>query len=94
VDEADKTYRNYLSTRLSFQTQIDQVTVFGSDQAIAAERRLSAVLPPTQGRPIDTGGELRKPPTPDPKNFAATYAGFQTVFCREASATPRSGCST
>ncbi|MEU4390163.1 hypothetical protein [Kribbella sp. NPDC023855] len=84
----------FLDSRVAYQAQIDQLTVYGSEEAMKAHQVLAAMLPPTLG-PAPSQielGTLSLPGATDPKKFAAAYGAFQKVFCREAAAQPRSSC--
>jgi hypothetical protein len=74
----------YYAARSAYQHQVNQVYVYGSDEAWKAHRIVAAALPPSLG---DLELEVV-----DSDEFLVAYQGFQSVFCKEASAVPRVGC--
>lgn len=76
---------SYYAARSAYQNQVNQLSIYGSDAAWAAHRKLAAVLPPAiesyDVEPVDSD------------QFLAAYRGFLDVFCMEVPANPRKGCT-
>jgi hypothetical protein len=73
--------------RSAYQNQVNDLYVFGSDQAWIAHQRLAATLP--------TSLSVEVAPLTihyDPLAFNNAYDGFLSVTCLEVSPEPRAGC--
>jgi hypothetical protein len=78
----------------SFSSKADLVAVYGSDDAWSAHLAIRSALPEAiagaPGKVVITGHA--ESDTYDVKKYFSGYTQFQAVFCREASARPRTGC--
>lgn len=74
--------------RHEFQGAINEVYVYGSEDAWEANLKVVKVLPVALGNLPD-----RKIFGPDPVKFQTAYNQFLNVFCREAVAEPRKDCA-
>lgn len=74
--------------RYEYQGAINDVYVYGSEDAWKANLRFTKVLPVALGNFPD-----RKIYAPNPTEFHMAYNQFLNVFCREAVAEPRKGCA-
>ena len=74
--------------RYDYQGAINDVYVYGSEAAWEANRKVGRVLPAALGNV-----ENRVIARPDAEAFRAAYNDFLDVFCREAVAEPRTGCT-
>lgn len=78
LNDADL-YRD--NSEIALVAQINQVFVYGSDQAWAAHEAILVVLQRAERGALTSDSA-----------YKAAYTNFQNVFCREASAQPREGC--
>ncbi|MGQ4712323.1 hypothetical protein ACUN22_01420 [Streptomyces anulatus] len=76
------------TSRAEYQGALNQVWVYGSDQAVTQTGRVSAALPKSLWEP--SADELHL--TFESANFRAAYQGFQSLMCRELPASPRTAC--
>ena len=78
-----------LDARHEYQGQINEVFVYGSDEAWSAHQNVARTLPPsTPGSDIpDFTGQ------PNNAAFGAAFNAFLDVRCREVTALSRSSCS-
>lgn len=81
----------FMSTRSKFQKHVNEVYVYGSDDAWAAHQTIAKALPPALGGP--TGKHFNASQVSDEATFSAAYNGFLSVRCREVAAQARSGCA-
>jgi hypothetical protein len=76
-----------------YYAQVDQVFVYGSDEAWAAHLKLQSMLP--LGSAIAFEGDwpaIKFVARPVKPGYDLAYLDFQRVFCTEAAAEPRPGC--
>ncbi|GGK13047.1 hypothetical protein GCM10011583_51260 [Streptomyces camponoticapitis] len=74
--------------RAEYQGALNQVWVYGSDEAVTQTGRISAALPKSLWEP--NADELHL--TFESANFRTAYQGFQSLMCRELPASPRTAC--
>lgn len=74
----------WAEARSTYQDNINELYVYGSDDAWTAHQGVASELPnslgPVELHPVDSG------------NFITAYRGMQEIFCKEAVARPRAGC--
>lgn len=79
------------TARSNFQGEVNQVYVYGSQDAWDAHQKVAATLPPSVG--MESANDIVKVITGF--NFSAfgiAYQGFLAVFCREVPAVPKANC--
>lgn len=76
------------NTRFEFQSALNNVWIYGSDDAATQAEVISTALPESIGFPKPD--ELRI--SVKSVEFAQAYSGFQALMCRELPAVPRRGC--
>ncbi|WP_344212207.1 hypothetical protein [Kribbella sancticallisti] len=77
-------WREYLTTFTAYRKQVDLVYVYGSDAAWQAHLTVDRAIGDDPDEPLsDAADDL----------LSAGLGQLQVVFCQEASATPRRGCS-
>lgn len=76
------------SARFAFQTSINDVYIYGSDAAVAAEKRIAEPLPSSF---TGVRGTLKLEPL-DGAELNSAYKRFVAVMCREVTANPRRSC--
>lgn len=76
------------NARHEYQGAINDVYVYGSKDAWAANLKVGKVLPEAIGNLPD-----RKIYAPNPVEFHRAYNQFLNVFCREAVSEPRKDCA-
>ncbi|MDJ0458596.1 hypothetical protein PUN71_015435 [Arthrobacter sp. NQ7] len=80
---------SFMTARSKFQTETNEVYVYGTDEAWRAHQRLASTLPPSLG---DSSQKFSASDVSDEATFAAAYNGFLAVRCREVAAQSRPGC--
>lgn len=90
INDIPATLDKFRAARADYQSEINEVFVYGSDEAWSAHQGLARTLPKSL-----TGSELpnfyNNPPRS--QEFNAAFNAFLNVRCREATALPRSSCS-
>jgi hypothetical protein len=87
----DNDYGPWQTARSSYQGEVNQVYVYGSDAAWAAHQKVAATLPLALG-PDNVGEFTQALYGVKWQQFNAAYDNFLSVFCKEVPAEPRSGC--
>lgn len=88
VDSAAEYVVEFMSARTAYQSQVNEVFVYGSDDAWSAHQDMARTLPRSVA-----GSQLPDPATvPDTKAFGAAFSAFLDVRCREVTALSRSSC--
>ncbi|UKA55161.1 hypothetical protein LFT45_04285 [Arthrobacter sp. FW305-BF8] len=77
------------TARSAYQDAINDVYIFGSDEAWKAHKELAALLPDSLH---STEVSFPPPAVPDSEAFIGAYRGFNEVVCVEVAPVPRSGC--
>lgn len=84
-------FRGWNPARADYQGAINDVYVFGSDEAVDASEAVSAELPPALIG-LDYSQAHLKLNVVDEAEFTDAYQSFLGVMCQEVSAEPRPGC--
>lgn len=84
--QAQNTFNN---ARSAYQDAINDVYIFGSDEAWKAHKEMASVLPDSL---YSTEVSFPPPTAPDSDSFISAYQGFNEVVCVEVAPVPRSGC--
>lgn len=87
--ELGRAVGTYQHARYEFQGAINDVYVYGSDEAWTASKAVSAALPPSLGT-VDSSVQIQAPKY---SVFTAAYQKFINVMCGEVVPVPRSGCA-
>lgn len=82
---------SFLAARTKFQTQTNEIYVYGSDAAWRAHQDIAATLPPAL---TDSALNFSVSDVSDEATFTAAYKEFLAVRCREVAAQSRPGCIT
>lgn len=89
VDTAAEYVVEFMTARTAYQSQVNEVFVYGSDDAWSAHQSIARTLPRSLA-----GSQLPDPATmPDTKAFRAAFSAFLDVRCREVTALSRGSCS-
>jgi hypothetical protein len=78
--------RQFNDARRTYQDQANQIAIYGTEAAWKAHEVIAKAMPPTLG-------VVYVDKRPDYVRFSNGYREFMAVFCTEAAATPKQGCS-
>jgi hypothetical protein len=87
-----RAYNTLVNDRYEFQGAINDVYIYGSDDAVQAANRVSELLPARFRADEEDGYGPRIDPISWP-DFDRAYIAFQTEMCREVSVRPRKACA-
>lgn len=90
-DDVDAALKDFMLNRSNFQKHVNEVYVYGSDDAWVAHQAIAKTLPPALGGLV--GKQFGPSQVSDEAIFSAAYNGFLSVRCREVAAQARSGCA-
>lgn len=83
-------YSRFITARSNFQGQINEVYVYGSDEALRAHLKIAKTLPRSLGQ---SDLSFKATDLSDEKTFIEAYNAFLKVRCLEVTATQRQGCA-
>lgn len=82
---------SFAKARSKYQAQINEVYVYGSDEALRAHEKIARTMPPSLG---DGDLNVKASDLSDEKTYMEAYNGFLKVRCKEVAATTRPGCAS
>jgi hypothetical protein len=81
----------FVTARSKFQGQVNEISVYGSDEAWSAHQKVAATLPKSLGLP--EGKNFSAEEVADEATFTTAYTNFLAVRCREVVQPSRRGCA-
>jgi hypothetical protein len=91
TQEIQAAYSAFVSARARFQAQINEISVYGSDEAWSAHEKIAASLPKALG--LTEGKSFSAKEVADEATFTEAYTNFLAVRCREVVQPARNGCA-
>ncbi|BCW58515.1 hypothetical protein [Arthrobacter sp. StoSoilB20] len=89
--EIQAAFTKFVTARSKFQGQVNEISVYGSDEAWSAHQKVAATLPKSLGLP--EGKNFSAEEVADEATFTTAYTNFLAVRCREVVQPSRSGCA-